>query len=166
MTGIYPYFTLRDHTEVVSLLGGLEDKVQDVLGGEMPVCSAAQGVDSTLRYSLLRHRLASVLQPAWVPAFTTEGIKVMEVPSRLMGMINMARITGVKMMEEEACYAEVACFNCQKLVEDKKECKLPQHSGRQMIIPISQQLKVKRPHSAPQSKFINCTLSCLINFKA
>ena len=143
---------------MVSLLGGLEDKVQDVLGGEMPVCSAAQGVDSTLRFSLLRHRLASVLQPAWVPAFTSEGIKVMEVPSRLMGMINMARITGIKMMEEEACYAEVACFNCQKLVEDKKECKLPQHSGRQMIIPISQQLKVKRPHSAPQSKFINCTL--------
>ena len=124
------------------MLGGVEDRVKDVLGGEMPVCSAAQGVDSVLRYSLLRHRLASVLQPKWVPAFTKEGIKVMEVPSRLMGMINMARVTGMKMMEEEVCYAEVACFNCQTLVEDKKECKLPQHSGRQMIIPISQQLKV------------------------
>ena len=124
------------------MLGGVEDRVKDVLGGEMPVCSAAQGVDSVLRYSLLRHRLASVLQPKWVPAFTREGIKVMDVPSRLMGMINMARVTGMKMMEEEVCYAEVACFNCQKLVEDKKECKLPQHSGRQMIIPISQQLKV------------------------
>ena len=127
------------------MLGGVEDRVKDVLGGVLPVCSAAQGVDSVLRYSLLRHRLASVLQPKWVPAFTKEGIKVMQVPSRLLGMINMARVTGMKMMEEEVCYAEVACFNCQKLVEDKKECKLPQHSGRQMIIPISQQLKVWRP---------------------
>ena len=133
------------------MLGGVEDRVKDVLGGEMPVCSAAQGVDSVLRYSLLRHRLASVLQPKWVPAFTREGIKVMEVPSRLLGMINMARVTGMKMMEEEVCYAEVACFNCQKLVEDKKECKLPQHSGRQMIIPISQQLKVWRDGGAALS---------------
>ena len=148
------------------MLGGVGDKVKDVLGGEMPVCSAAQGVDSVLRYSLLRHRLASVLQPKWVPAFTKEGIKVIEVPSRLLGMINMARVTGMKMMEEEVCYAEVACFNCQKLVEDKKECKLPQHSGRQMIIPISQQLKVWRRSTLLLSKFINCTFSCLIHFKA
>ena len=59
-----------------------------------------------------------------------------------MGMINIARLNGIKMMEEEPCVTEAACFNCQKLVEDSKECKLPQHSGRQMIIPISQQLKV------------------------
>ena len=141
------------------MLGGVEERVKDVLGGEMPVCSAAQGVDSVLRYSLLRHRLASVLQPRWVPAFTKEGIKVIEVPSRLLGMINMARVTGMKMMEEEVCYAEVACFNCQKLVEDKKECKLPQHSGRQMIIPISQQLKVW----SLLSKFINCIYLLLFN---
>ena len=157
----------RDHTEVVSLLGGLEDRVRDVLTGEMPVCSAAQGVDSALRFSLLRHRLASVLQPPWVPAFTEEGIKVMEVPSRLMGMINMARVIGIKMMEEEDCLAEVACFNCQKLYEDKKECKLPKHSGRQMIVPISQQLKVQKPHfkvlSASQNSLT--ILSCLIHFK-
>ena len=67
----------------------------------------------------------------------------MDVPNRLLGMINIARMQKAKdSIEEEACVAEVACINCQKLVEDKKECKLPQHSGKQMIIPIAQQLKV------------------------
>ena len=69
-------------------------------------------------------------------------MKVREVPGRLMGMINMARVQGLARMEQEDCVPEVACFNCQKLVQDKRECKLPQHSGHQMIIPISQQLKV------------------------
>ena len=158
----------RAHTEVVTMLGGLGDSVQDALGAPMPVCSAAQGVDSTLRFSLLRHRLATSLQPAWVPAFTREGIRVMEVPARLMGMINMARVQGIKMMEEEDCLAEVACFNCQKLVEDSKECKLPQHSGRQMIIPISQQLKVEASlltfQSKSKSQHLVTILSCLIDF--
>ena len=66
----------------------------------------------------------------------------MDVPSRLLGMINIARMKGMANMEEEVCVAQAACFNCQKLVEDKKECKLPQHSGLQMIISLTQQLKV------------------------
>ena len=66
----------------------------------------------------------------------------MDVPSRLLGMINIARMKGMSNMEEEVCVAQAACFNCQKLMEDKKECKLPQHSGLQMIISLTQQLKV------------------------
>ena len=42
-----------------------------------------------------------------------------------MGMINIARLNGIKMMEEEPCVTEAACFNCQKLLEDKRECSLP-----------------------------------------
>ena len=83
----------------------------------------------------------------------------MDVPSRLLGMINIARMKGMAEMEEEVCLAQVAPFNCQKLVEDKKECKLPQHSGRQMMIPLTQQLKV--------GLIVNvlCSYHYLIHFK-
>ena len=64
---------------MVGVLGGLEDVVRDVLGEEMKVCSLTEGVDSVLRFSLLRHRLATVLQPTWVPAFTTRGWEIAEV---------------------------------------------------------------------------------------
>ena len=114
----------------------------DVHGHDMRVCRADDGVDSVMRFSLLRHRLATLLQPAWLPSFTREGFTVREVPGRLMGMINIARMKSMESMEEEQCVAEVACFNCQKLVQDKRECKVPQHSGKQMIIEITQQLKV------------------------
>ena len=132
----------RPLTKIVSMLGGVNNTVLDIFGENMNVCSGDQGVDSVLRYSLLRHRLATVVQPHWVPAFTDQGFKVMEVPGRLLGMLNIARMNGLKQMAEEICVSEVACTNCQKLMEDKKECKLPQHSGNQMIIPIAQQLKV------------------------
>ena len=124
------------------MLGGVNDTVSDVHGHDMRVCRADDGVDSVMRFSLLRHRLATLLQPAWLPSFTREGFTVREVPGRLMGMINIARMKSMERMEEEECVAEVACFNCQKLVQDKSECKLPQHSGKQMIIEITQQLKV------------------------
>ena len=110
---------------MVEVLGGLESVVPDIFGEEMKICSLREGVDSVLRSSLLRHRLATVLQPPWVPAFTSRGWEVAEVPGRLMGMINIARLNGIKMMEEEPCLAEAACFNCQKLLEDKRECSLP-----------------------------------------
>ena len=81
---------------------------------------------------------------------------------------NMARVQGLARMEQEDCVPEVACFNCQKLVEDSKECKLPQHSGRQMIIPISQQLKVEASlltfQSKRKSQHLVTILSCLIDF--
>ena len=33
------------------------------------------------------------------------------------------------------------CFNCQDLIESSKECLLPRHSKKQVIIPLSPQLK-------------------------
>ena len=110
---------------MVGVLGGLESVVPDIFGEDMRICSLREGVDSVLRSSLLRHRLATVLQPPWVPAFTSRGWEVAEVPGRLMGMINIARLNGIKMMEEEPCVTEAACFNCQALLEDKRECSLP-----------------------------------------
>ena len=99
---------------MVEVLGGLESVVPDIFGEEMKICSLREGVDSVLRSSLLRHRLATVLQPPWVPAFTSRGWEVAEVPGRLLGMINIARLNGIKMMEEEPCLADAACFNCQR----------------------------------------------------
>ena len=110
---------------MVGVLGGLESVVPDIFGEDMRICSLREGVDSVLRSSLLRHRLATVLQPPWVPAFTSRGWEIAEVPGRLMGMINIARLNGLKMMVEEPCLTEAACFNCQKLLEDKRECSLP-----------------------------------------
>ena len=131
----------RPVTDLVTMLGGVNDTVVDVFGEDMRVCRADHGVDSVLRYSLLRHRLATILQPPWVPAFTGQGWRVEEVPARLLGMINIARMQALDTMEEESCIAEVSCFNCQTLVQDKKECKLPQHSQNQLIITLSPQLK-------------------------
>ena len=119
------YFQDRAVPDKVLELGGVEEEVVDVFGEEMAVCSLQEGVDSVLRFSLLRHRLATVLQPAWLPSFTARGWEVDQVPGRLMGMINIARLNGIKMMEEEPCLAQTACFNCQKLLEDKRECSLP-----------------------------------------
>ena len=110
---------------MVDVLGGLDNVIPDIFGEDMKICSLSDGVDSVLRFSLLRHRLAAVLQPPWVPAFTSRGWEIAEVPGRLMGMINIARLNGLKMMEEEPCLTEAACFNCQKLLEDKRECSLP-----------------------------------------
>ena len=110
---------------MVNVLGGLDNVIPDIFGVDMKICSLSDGVDSVLRFSLLRHRLATILQPPWVPAFTSRGWEIAEVPGRLLGMINIARLNGIKMMEEEPCLAEAACFNCQKLVEDKRECSVP-----------------------------------------
>ena len=98
-------------------MGGVNDTVSDVHGHDMRVCRADDGVDSVMRFSLLRHRLATLLQPDWLPSFTREGFTVREVPGRLMGMINIARMKSMERMEEEECVAEVACFNCQKLLQ-------------------------------------------------
>ena len=68
---------------MVNVLGGLADVVQDVFGEEMKICSLAEGVDSVLRFSLLRHRLASVLQPIWLPAFTPRGWQIAEVTDQI-----------------------------------------------------------------------------------
>ena len=110
---------------MVDVLGGLDNVIPDIFGENMNICSLSDGVDSVLRFSLLRHRLATLVQPPWVPAFTSRGWEVAEVPGRLLGMINIARLNGIKMMEEEPCVTEAACFNCQKLLEDKRECSLP-----------------------------------------
>ena len=91
----------RPATELVTMLGGVNDTVSDVHGDDMRVCRADDGVDSVMRFSLLRHRLATLLQPAWLPSFTREGFTVREVPGRLMGMINIARMKSMERMEED-----------------------------------------------------------------
>merc|ERR1711953_365259 len=135
------FFEEKTVPDMVDVLGGLDNVIPDIFGEEIKICSLREGVDSLLRLSLLRHRLATLLQPPWVPAFTSRGWEIAEVPGRLMGMINIVRLNGIKMMEEEPCVAEAACFNCQKLLEDKRECSLPEHSGKQLILPMTNQLK-------------------------
>ena len=63
----------RPLSDLVEMLGGVNNTVVDIFGENMNVCAADQGVDSTLRYSLLRHRLATILQPSWLPTFTETG---------------------------------------------------------------------------------------------
>ena len=121
---------------MVNVLGGLDNVIPDIFGEDMKICSLSEGVDSVLRFSLLRHRLATLLQPPWVPAFTSRGWEIAEVPGRLLGMINIARLNGIKMMEEEPCRAEAACFNCQKLVEDKRECSVPGTNLQEALLRI------------------------------
>ena len=139
---------------MVDELGGLGNVIPDIFGEEMKICSLSEGVDSVLRFSLLRHRLATLLQPPWVPAFTSRGWEIAEVPGRLLGMINIARLNGLKMMEEEPCLTEAACFNCQKLLEDKRECSLPgcnlQAAGLTLILSVVVRTQRQAAHPAAE----------------
>jgi len=135
------YFKGREVSQAVEYLGGLNDTVMDIFGEVMPICDEKEGVNSVFRYSLLRHRLASLAQPEWVPSFTERGFVVEDVSNVLMGMLNVARMQKSKEAQEELCMADISCFNCQELVEDKKECKVPRHSKKQLIIPLTPQLK-------------------------
>jgi len=131
----------REFSQTVEYLGGLNDTVLDIFGEVMPICDEKEGVNSVFRYSLLRHRLASFVQPGWVPSFTKTGFMVEDLPNTLVGMLNVARMKKAKEAEEEPCMADISCFNCQKLLEDKKECKVPTHSKKQLILPLPGQLK-------------------------
>ena len=117
------------------------DTVMHVFGAVMSICEEKEGVDSVFRYSLLRHRLATLLQPAWVPPITEQGFMVEDLSNVMLGMLNVARMQKGKEAVEEKCMPEISCFNCQNLVEDKKECKVPKHSKKQLIIPMTPQLK-------------------------
>ena len=131
----------REVSQEVEYLGGVNDTVRDVFGAVMPICEEKEGVDSVFRYSLLRHRLATLLQPAWVPPITEQGFMVEDLSNVMLGMLNVARMQKGKEAVEEKCMPEISCFNCQNLVEDKKECKVPKHSKKQLIIPMTPQLK-------------------------
>ena len=128
----------KKNTQLIEELGGLEDNVKDVFGIEMDMCSEKDGMDRLMRYSVLRHRLVGNRAPQWVPQFTREGWKVMDVPSHLVGMLAMARIRGKA--EQEVCLPEISAFNCQRLVEEGEECRL-EHSGKQEILQLDSQLK-------------------------
>jgi len=135
------YYSGREVADEVEYLGGLNDTVRDVFGEEIPICDEKEGVNSVFRYSLLRHRLATLAQPAWVPSFTERGFVVEDLPNVMLGMLNVARMQKSKEAKEEQCVADISCFNCQDLVEDKKECKVPRHSKKQLIMPLTPQLK-------------------------
>jgi hypothetical protein len=92
-----------------------------LFGEIMPICDEKEGVNSVFRYSLLTHRLASLTQPGWVPSITERGFLVEDVSNVLMGMLSVARMQEVKEAQEELGMADISCFNCQQLVEDKKE---------------------------------------------
>ena len=74
--------------------------MHDVFDEVMPVCDEKEGVDSVMRYSLLRHRLATLKQPSWVPSFTEKGS---ELPNVMMGMMNVARMKLTKQASQESC---------------------------------------------------------------
>ena len=40
-------------------------------------------MDRRLRFSVLRHGLAAVRQPRWVPALTQEGFRVARIPEQV-----------------------------------------------------------------------------------
>jgi len=129
-------------SSTVLMLGGLEDNITDVLGLHQPLCTLSQGIDRVARRSLLLHRVATLEQPGWVPRFTEEGWFVDELEPRLLGMLNVARMQILKQRgeEEEPCNAEVAPFNCQQLIQDRRECRVD-NAGRTKLLPLGQVLR-------------------------
>ena len=85
---------------LVAELGGHGDTLIDMLGAStevrasvytvatpslhlLQVCSLEDGMDRRLRFSVLRHGLAAVRQPRWVPALTQEGFRVARIPEQV-----------------------------------------------------------------------------------
>ena len=101
-------------------------------------------MDRRLRFSVLRHGLAAVRQPRWVPALTQEGFRVARIPeqvdtvtvmvmmmvTKVMGMLKMARVRSPVEAELEPCHAHISALNCQQLVEGEEECWAPAASPR------------------------------------
>ena len=102
-------------------------------------------MDRRLRFSVLRHGLAAVRQPRWVPALTQEGFRVARIPeqvdtvtvmvmmmmvTKVMGMLKMARVRSPVEAELEPCHAHISALNCQQLEEGEEECGAPAASPR------------------------------------
>ena len=146
---------------LVAELGGHGDTLTDMLGAStevrasvhtvatpsllLQVCSLEDGMDRRLRFSVLRHGLAAVRQPRWVPALTQEGFRVARIPeqvetvtvmmvmmmvSKVLGMLKMARVRSPVEAELEPCHAHISALNCQQLVEGEEECGAPAASPR------------------------------------
>ena len=92
-------------------IGGFGDNIIDLLGVPLDICNLQDGLDRVLRRSILRHRLVGVRQPPWVPAFTKEGFRQVDIPVQLMGIL---KIASMKLETfTEPCIADVAALNCQ-----------------------------------------------------
>ena len=146
---------------LVAELGGHGDTLVDMLGASTEVrasvdtgstssllpqvCSLEDGMDRRLRFSVLRHGLAAVRQPRWVPALTQEGFRVARIPeqvdtvsvmmmmmmvTKVLGMLKMARVRSPVEAELEPCHAHISALNCQQLVEGEEECGAPAASPR------------------------------------
>ena len=68
---------------LIQELGGVDDLVKDVFGDDIDICGKDDGMDRVMRYSVIRHRVTAIRVPAWVPSFTQQGWKVVDIPKQV-----------------------------------------------------------------------------------